>query len=127
MSGARETEWRAALKARGVDWVKAELMRRPGRPDDIVYDVVFKDPYPTREFCERWCVDEDNSVLHLSGRSLAIFGGIVLLIIFVARAYVSWPKAAPVPNQGSMASQPTRKVPVEDVGQSSLRSTAVGR
>ncbi len=101
MSGSAETLWRNGLKARGVDWVKAELRRRPGQPDDLVYDVVFQQPYPTREFCEKWCVEEDNAFFHMSGRSIAIIAGLVLLIVFVARAYVSWPKLAAPPTQNS--------------------------
>ena len=55
LSGS-ETVWRAALMARGKDWVMAELRRRPGGPGDAVYDVL-RSPLPTREFCQRWCAE----------------------------------------------------------------------
>ena len=45
-----EIVWRKALQARGRDWVMSELQTRPGRHEDIVCDVVFEQPYPTRAF-----------------------------------------------------------------------------
>lgn len=69
-----ETAWRKALEARGKDWVMAELRRRPGRPQDVVYDIVFEQPYPTREFCEQWCIEQDNKLFHVSLQLFVMIG-----------------------------------------------------
>lgn len=75
--------WRAGLQARGRDWVLAELSRRAGQPDEPLYDVVYEPPYPTREFCQRWCVEDDNKILRMSGTSkIAICTFIVLILVF---------------------------------------------
>jgi hypothetical protein len=66
-----ETTWRQALKAKGKDWVRAELQRRPGHPQDVVYDIVFEEPLPTRDFCQQWCAEEENKMLHLSWHTYA--------------------------------------------------------
>jgi hypothetical protein len=71
MNEFAETVWRQALKAKGKDWVKAELQKRPGNPQDIVYDIVFEEPFPTRDFCQGWCAEEENKLFHLSWHALA--------------------------------------------------------
>ncbi len=76
--------WRTALQARGRDWVLSELNTRPGQPDDLLYDVVFEPPYPTREFCQRWCVEDDNTFLRLSTSTKAALCALVLFILFAA-------------------------------------------
>lgn len=66
-----EIAWREALKAKGKDWVRAELQRRPGQPQDVVYDIVFEEPLPTRDFCLQWCAEEENKLFHISWHTLA--------------------------------------------------------
>jgi hypothetical protein len=83
-------DWRRALDAKGRDWVMAELKRRAGRPNDVVLDVVFSEPYPTRAFCERWCAEQDNRMFHLSGHAIAIIVASILLFAFAIKAVVSW-------------------------------------
>jgi len=73
MNEYAEAEWRQALQARGKDWVKAELQKRPGQPNDVVYDIVFEEPFPTRDFCLQWCAEEDNKLFHLSWQTYAAF------------------------------------------------------
>jgi len=85
-----EMDWRRALDAKGRDWVMAELKRRAGRPNDVVLDVVFSEPYPTRAFCERWCAEQDNRMFHLSGHAIAIIVASILLFAFAIKAVVSW-------------------------------------
>src|ERR1700761_4802993 len=64
-----EDAWRQALRTKGRDWVLAELNTRPGLPQDPLLDVVYVQPFPTREFCQRWCVEADNQYLRLSGHT----------------------------------------------------------
>lgn len=71
MDAFAEATWRQALKAKGKDWVKAELQKRPGHPNDVVYDIVFEEPLPTRDFCLQWCAQEENKLLHVSWHTYA--------------------------------------------------------
>jgi hypothetical protein len=58
--------------------VEAELQRRQGRPTDLIDDIGGEPPYPTREFCERWCTEQDNIMFQFSPRMA------VVLTLFVA-------------------------------------------
>jgi hypothetical protein len=87
--------WRTALQAKGRDWVLAELETRPGRPDDVVYDVVFEPPFPTREFCQRWCVEDDNRFLHVATSTKAALCVLVMLILFAAMGIHSLSSSGP--------------------------------
>ncbi len=88
---AVETEvWRAALQAKGRDWVLAELHTRPGQPQDPVYDVVFEPPYPTRDFCQRWSVDEDNKYLRMAGSTKIALCVLVVFVVFLGMAVRTW-------------------------------------
>jgi len=82
--------WRAGLQARGRAWVLAELQMRAGQPQDPLYDIVHVPPHPSREFCQRWCVEDANKFMHLSGSTKAVLGGLVVLGIFIAMAAHSW-------------------------------------
>ena len=85
-----EAAWRRALEAKGRDWVQAELQRRSGQPNDVVLDVVFEEPYPTREFCQRWSAEQDNRMFHVSGHTKAIIVVVLLLIAFGIKSINSW-------------------------------------
>jgi len=74
--------WRNALQAKGRDWVLAELRTRPGQPQDILYDVVHEPPFPTREFCQRWCVEDDNKILRVAGSTKAAIIAVPFLLLF---------------------------------------------
>jgi hypothetical protein len=95
MADGSETVWRAALMARGKDWVMAELRRRPGRPGDAVYDIVFEDPLPTREFCQRWCAEEENRLVRFSWEKVAALVFLVLTIVCAVGAVKSWNDTPP--------------------------------
>jgi hypothetical protein len=82
--------WRKALDAKGRDWVSTALRQRPGQPDDVILDVVFEEPYPTREFCQQWCAEQDNRMFHLSRHTIAIIIASILLVVFGVKAVVSW-------------------------------------
>jgi hypothetical protein len=90
-----EDAWRAALRTKGRDWVLAELNTRPGLPQDPLHDVVYTPPYPTREFCQRWCVEVDNQYLRLSGSTIALLCGLGILGLFIAMGVYSWSEVAP--------------------------------
>ena len=62
MDEQTEAVWRKALQARGKDWVMSELHRRPGLPEDALYDVVFKEPYPSRATIVAELMGEDTLV-----------------------------------------------------------------
>ena len=85
-----ETAWRQGLEAKGRDRIMAELKTRVGQPDDVVLDVVYQAPYPTREFCQRWCAEQDNRMFHLSGHAKAVIIAALLLAVFGIKAVVSW-------------------------------------
>lgn len=85
-----ETAWRKGLEARGRDRIMAELETRAGRPDDELLDVVYEAPHPTREFCQRWCAEQDNRMFHLSGYAKAVIIALLLLTAFGIKAVVSW-------------------------------------
>jgi hypothetical protein len=85
-----EAAWRKALDARGRDWVEAQLRLRWGQPSDVILDLVYQEPYPTREYCQRWCAEQDNRMFHVSGHTKAIIIALVLLIAFGAKFIVSW-------------------------------------
>ncbi len=83
--GEPEAVWREALKAKGKDWVMAELQERPGRPDDALYDIVFEAPLPTREFCQRWCAEEDNRLFSFTWQKKAALVFLILTVIVSRR------------------------------------------
>jgi hypothetical protein len=85
-----EAVWRKALDAKGRDWVEAELQMRAGQPNDAVLDVVFEEPYPTREFCQRWSAEQDNRMFHMSGHTKAIIIAVLLLVVFGIKSINSW-------------------------------------
>jgi hypothetical protein len=90
MAENSELAWRKALDRKGRDWVTAELRRRPGQPEDVVLDIVFEEPYPTRAFCQRWCAEQDNRMFSLSGYTIALIVTAVLLLAFTIKLVVSW-------------------------------------
>src|SRR5579863_5583466 len=90
MDDRTETAWRKALGVRGKDWVMAELRMRPGRPEDVVFDVVFEPPYPTRAFCLSWCGEQDNRIIRLSWHSYAAIAMMLLFVICFCQAVASW-------------------------------------
>lgn len=83
-----EAAWRTALKERGREWVAAELRRRPGQPRDPLLDVVFEEPYPTREYCQRWCAEEENH-FHIFSWSTVAAGALLVMIVVCAIHAVS--------------------------------------
>ena len=85
-----ETVWRKGLQARGKEWVLSELHRRPGQPDDVLYDVVFKEPYPTRAFCFQWCAEEENTVFRMSWHTYATLIVLALLIVSILKGISAW-------------------------------------
>ncbi len=90
MSEHMQALWRTALENRGRDWVKHQLRNRPGRPDDVVFDVVFSEPYPTRGFCQSWCDQQDNKVFQFSGHTKAIIVLGILFVVFFLGAAQKW-------------------------------------
>ena len=118
MDEAAETHWRKALQARGKDWVMAELRRRAGRPDDPVYDIVFEEPLPTRQFCQDWCAEEDNKLFHISLHTYILIAAFLITMfccVVAVRSFTSIetpppaslpppvPKAAPLGSPGLTA------------------------
>ena len=85
-----EAAWRKALDAKGRDWVDAELQRRSGQPNDVVLDIVFEEPYPTREFCQRWSADQAKRMFQISGHTKAIIVALLLLVAFGIKSINSW-------------------------------------
>ncbi|HEY0181863.1 MAG TPA: hypothetical protein VGC09_03560 [Rhodopila sp.] len=96
-----EEVWRKALAVRGRDWVASELARRPGGPQDAVLDVVFEQPYPTREFCQRWYLDQDNRMFTMSGHTKAVILAFMLLVAFTIKFINSWDSRPEVRRQNA--------------------------
>jgi hypothetical protein len=89
----------------------SELRRRPGRADDALLDVVFEPPYPTRSFCEQWCAEQDNKIIHLSWHTLAAIAALVLFVVCSLKAIGSWNDRALVDareNYAPLAAAPER-------------------
>jgi hypothetical protein len=95
MTGEQEAVWRKALQAKGKDWVMAELRRRPGQPGDAVFDIVFEEPFPTREFCEQWCAEEDNRLIHIPWHMTAALVFFILAIICGLQGVKYWNGSEP--------------------------------
>ncbi len=81
--------WRAAMGRMGKIAVEAELRRRPGRPSERVLDIGNEAPYPTREFCEQWCIEQDNILFRFSPRIGVVLALFVLLLACVLQVYGS--------------------------------------
>ena len=115
-----EETWRKALQARGKEWVQAELRRRPGQPDDILYDVVFEEPYPSRQFCLNWCAEQDNRLFHVSGTTLAAICVFVLFVVCTYKAYqaINEPVALRTPPPIAARQQPSPRQPSNFSGNS---------
>jgi len=76
--------WRKAMETMGRISVEATLRRRPGRSYEPVLDIVDEPPYPSREFCERWCIEQDNVILPLTPKTA------VIVLLFGAVAACLW-------------------------------------
>jgi hypothetical protein len=75
-----EAKWREGLKLKGPDWVKRELQTRVGQPDDVVLEVVYEEPYPTRDYCQQWCTEQENK---MGGPSIPTVVAMLLMVIVI--------------------------------------------
>jgi hypothetical protein len=107
-----ELDWRAALEKKGADWVARELGTRPGQPGDELLDVVYKRPYPTREFCQRWC-DQEKRTFSMSPTTIGIIASVAAVLILsrmaissVEHYQPSHPGAAPPSLQAHKSADP---------------------
>jgi hypothetical protein len=89
MDRATEERWRAALKKKGMDAMRAELDLRPGRPTDPVYDIGDGPPYPTRAYCEEWCRGAPPPRMGPSGAAKMVIIMSILVVVCVIRALSS--------------------------------------
>jgi hypothetical protein len=108
MDALTEIAWRDALRAKGKEWVTSELRTRPGRPDDVLLDIVFEPPYPSRAFCEQWCAEQDNKIIHLSWQSYAAIATLVLFVVCFCQAVGSWNDHALVAARENYAPAPVQ-------------------
>jgi hypothetical protein len=104
MADRAEIIWREALKTKGRDWVMGELRRRAGQAGDAMYDIVFEEPLPTRQFCEQWCAEEDNKMFRVSWHTKLAFILLILFVICSFRAVQSWNQPDPAQSPRSMSS-----------------------
>lgn len=130
MNELTETAWRQALKAKGRDWVRAELQKRPGHPEDAVYDIVFEEPFPTRDFCQQWCAEEENKLFHMSwyaGAVLVAFFVTVCCCVAAMRGLSSYQAQTPaVASVGVTASREMRSGPPTNSQSNSTRANFDG-
>jgi hypothetical protein len=87
-NGNDEMVWRAALEKKGADWVARELRTRHGQPGDELLDVVYNGPHPTREFCQRWCADQEK-LFSMSPTTIGIIASVAALLLFSTMAVSS--------------------------------------
>lgn len=90
-----ESAWRDALAAKGRDRVMAQLTERSGRPDEPVFDLVFEGPLPTKEFCFRWCAEQDNKIFAFSKNRVYVILAFVIFLVSVIKICSGWSSAAP--------------------------------
>jgi hypothetical protein len=77
--------WRTAMERSGKTAVEAYL-QRPGRPTDRVLDIGYEPPYPTREFCQEWCTEQDNILFRFSPRIALVLTLSLILLVCVLNA-----------------------------------------
>ena len=104
MSTQDEVAWRAALELKGRDWAVRELRTRPGVPNDILLDVVYTEPHPTREFVQRWCSEQDNRIFAFSGHTIVIISVAAVLLAVTMGAIESLSSHIPAQDTFSAAS-----------------------
>jgi len=75
------------MKTMGRAAVEAALRRRPGRPADPIDDIGGEPPYPTREFCEQWCTEQDNILFQFTPRTGVVLTLLVAVTACLLRAY----------------------------------------
>jgi hypothetical protein len=92
--------WCTAMERMGKEAVQSELLRRPAYPGERILDIVYEPPYPTREFCQQWCTEQDNVVLRFS-KSTAI---ILTLVVIIAGCLVQVFTGTSAPSNMPMAS-----------------------
>jgi hypothetical protein len=107
MNEPTEAVWRKALQAKGKEWVLAELHRRAGQPGDVLLDVVFEEPYPTRAFCRQWCAEVDSRLFNFSWHTQAAIVAMVLFIVCCIKAIQSFSPALPPRSAARVAAMPT--------------------
>jgi hypothetical protein len=83
---AHTGRWHDAMRSMGRAAVEAELQRRPGRPAELIDDIGGEPPYPTREFCERWCTEQDNVLFQFSLRMAVILTLVVAILACMVMA-----------------------------------------
>ena len=74
------------MRRMGRPAVEAQLQRRPGRPTERIDDIGGEPPYPTREFCERWCTEQDNILFQFSPRMAGVLGLVIIIIACMVMA-----------------------------------------
>jgi hypothetical protein len=55
-------------------------------------DVVFVEPYPTREFAQRWCLEQENKLVSVSGTTIACAALTAALLASLTMAVLSFEK-----------------------------------
>jgi hypothetical protein len=80
---AEHKRWRDGLSLIGKPALMDQLRRYPGLPSDTVSDVPLHPPYPTREFCERWCHEAEH-------RSVRSYGTVIVTSVILAVVMLSY-------------------------------------
>lgn len=131
MNEFAEIVWRRALEAKGKDWVMAELQRRAGHPSDAVYDIVFEEPYPTREFCQQWCAEEENKLFHVSWHTYAVLAAFIVTVCCCVAAVKGLnsqqAQTSPVAVSGGATATPMRSGPPTNAEPNSITAHFAGK
>jgi len=128
---AHTERWHDAMRRMGRAAVEAALRRRPGRPAERIDDIGSEPPYPTRAFCEQWCVEQDNIVYRFTPRTAVILTLIVAILACTVMAVGDFAglSAGSAPSAGgrSAAAGDARRSMVAPAGISNVPAYRPGR
>ena len=109
-----------------------ELYQRAGRPEDVLLDVVFEPPYPTRAFCWQWCAEEENRIRVPASLMIALVLA-ALVLVCVGEAVVGLENLATEQEMqanatapGAVAASPSGSTPVTNDIPSPVSTAPVG-
>jgi hypothetical protein len=89
--------------------VEAELGRRSGHPTELIDDIGGEPPFPTRQFCEQWCIAQDNMPFHFSlrmGIILILIVGIVASMVMATGDFARLSAGSPAGRQAATGGAP---------------------
>jgi hypothetical protein len=84
-----EDRWRQALKETGLQEVMRQLRCYPGRPEDVLSNLPLLPPYPSRAFCQQWCLDEEGREVRPFFTMIITFALLAVLLLSYASCTIA--------------------------------------